>query len=402
MRRACMLVHSYYPADPRVRREAEALLEEGWAVDVVCLRDDRERPLEWCAGARVRRLPVRRHRGSGLATYLLEYLAFLLLASVHVTWWHIRQRYDVVQVHNMPDFLVFAALGPRVLGARVVLDMHDLVPELYMLKFAGSDSHPTVRIAQWAERVSTDFAEHVITAGEPFRRLLVARGLGEGKVTVVMNSADPKLFCPVPERRAPPRQAGSFTLVYHGGLYERYGLDIAVSAVGLLRSEIPGIQLNIYGQGEASEQIGRLIEELGLVDCVNLAGFVPLDRVPELICTADLGVVPYRSNSFTDLLYPTKAFEYIVMGVPVIMSGAGAVTDLFVGVDDIFFQPEDVDDLATHILALYREPERLRRLLSAARRAYSPYAWESQKTKYLTLMGELVEIERAIPHPNPY
>src|ERR1700687_5679773 len=134
MSRACMIVHSTYPADPRVRRESEALLSNGWHVDVICLRGEGEKSIENCGGATAYRFQIKRHRSSGLAAYLLEYLLFFIAASFWVTLLHLRRGYRVVQVHNMPDFLVFTTLIPRLLGARVVLDMHDLVPELYAVK----------------------------------------------------------------------------------------------------------------------------------------------------------------------------------------------------------------------------------------------------------------------------
>jgi len=401
MKKACMVVHSYYPADPRVRRETEALISDGWAVDIICLRDAKQLAVEQCGGATVYRLPVRRHRGGGIAVYLLEYLQFSALAAAKLAQRHLRQRYDVVQVHNMPDFLVFTAIVPRLMGARVVLDIHDLVPELYTLKFGGSQNHPFVRLTRWFERASTGFAHHVITAGSPFRQRLVARGVPADKVTVVMNSADPQLFQPLPnatERKTDDR----FKLVYHGGLFERYGMDIAIKAVDQLRDKIPNIHLSIYGQGEAEEQLAQLVTELNLHNHVHLGGFTPIDNIPNLIGDADLGLVPYRQNPFTDLLYPTKAFEYIVMDVPVVMARTGAVVDLFAGVPDMFFQPEDVDDLAARILVLYQEPERLQRLLHAARTVYAPYAWESQRQIYRTLMRQLTTRPGATPQFERY
>ena len=128
------------------------------------------------------------------------------------------------------------------------------------------------------------------------------------------------------------------------------------------------------------------MRELGLEENVRLRGFIPIDAVPGMIATADVGVVPYRRNPFTDLLYPTKAFEYIVMGVPTVMSRSGAVVELFHNIADMFVQPEDVQELAARLLELYREPGRRRRLLEAAQRAYAPYGWESQRQTYLAVM----------------
>src|SRR4051812_31108415 len=118
-RRACLVAHSVLPMDPRVLREATALLDAGWTLDVICLRGQGEPPPTDLKRARIFGLPVRRHRGSGLAVYLLEYVLFFLLAGALLSWLSLRRHYRLVQVHNVPDFLVFTALLPRALGARV-------------------------------------------------------------------------------------------------------------------------------------------------------------------------------------------------------------------------------------------------------------------------------------------
>ncbi len=232
---ACIVAHTHLSMDPRVCREAEALLSDGWALDIVCLRGPGEPRTENWGGARVHRLPVRRHRGSGLLTYVIEYATFFVLATLYVSWLGLRRRYDLVQAHNVPDVLVFTAVLPRLLGARVLLDIRDPLPDLYISKFRGNQRHPAVRLTCWIEARSAAFADHVLTPGEPSRRRLVGRNIPPEKVTNILNSADPRLFPPVRHGGAEAGGNGRFTLVYHGGLFERYGLDLAIRAVHQLR-----------------------------------------------------------------------------------------------------------------------------------------------------------------------
>ena len=387
MKKACMIVFSYFPDDPRVRREAEALIDEGWLVDVICLRDQGELAVEPYGQARIYRLPGLKQRGQGIAVYLTQYSLFFTIASLRLASLHLRRHYHLVQIHNMPDFLVFTALLPKLTGARVILDIHDLVPELYAAKFTNRQDHPLIRLTQWAEQRSAAFAHHVITVSEPFRQRLAGRSVQPDKLTVIMNSADTRLFhlpeSPVAQHR------GIFRLVYHGGIFDRYGLDIAVRAVARLKDNVPGLQFDLYGAGEALESVRQLVVDLGVQDMVHVFGHIPLEQVPERIAGADLGVIPYRYNVFTQMLYPTKAFEYIVMGIPVVMSRIPAMEELLGDIPDLFVCPEDVDQLAAHIRTLYEMPERRRTLLEAERRAYSPLAWESQRQKYVTLVQKL-------------
>lgn len=396
MKTACLVVHNYLAQDPRARREAEALLSDGWSLDLVCLRGPGEPTTEQWNGATVHRLPVSRHRGAGTAIYMAEYAAFLGLAALKVAWLDLRRRYDLVQAHNVPDALVFAALAPRLRGARVVLDVRDPLPDLYVSKFGGDERHPVVRAARWVEAASVAFADHVLTPNEPSRRRLLGRGLPAEKITNVLNSPDPRLFAPVPRA---PKPEGAFTLVYHGGLFERYGLDVAVRAVDRLRDRMPGLRLKIAGVGEELENLRALVADLDLADRVSLPGWIDPEAIREFVADADLGVVPYRQDSFTDLIYPTKAFEYVAMDRPVVMSRLAGVVELFGEVPDLFVTPGDPDDLAERILRLHREPARLARLNDALARTCRPLGWEGQRRAYLDVVDRLTAPADVVPEP---
>src|SRR5688572_23510237 len=110
-RRHCMVVHNYYPQrEPRVEREAQALVDHGYKVDVICLRAENEPAFAVVDRVSVYRLPVKRHKGSGAAVQMLEYLTFFAMASSKLAALHRQHRYAVVQIHNLPDFLIFAGL----------------------------------------------------------------------------------------------------------------------------------------------------------------------------------------------------------------------------------------------------------------------------------------------------
>src|ERR1700693_6288541 len=102
-----MLVHAFFPADPRVRRQTDAFLEAGYEVDVFALRDRRQPGEEVQGGRRILRLPVRR-RFASFSGHLAEYLAFAGLAALRLTREHRHRRYALVQVATLPDFLIFA------------------------------------------------------------------------------------------------------------------------------------------------------------------------------------------------------------------------------------------------------------------------------------------------------
>ncbi len=388
--RHCMVVHSYYPFDEtRVQRQAEALVDRGYEVDVICLRHGEEPAAERVAGAMVYRLPVRRDKRRGGLAQLVEYLAFMALAFLRLTALHLRRRYNVVQIHNLPDFLVFAALVPRLTGSRVILDIHDLMPEFYCARFHTTlDSWPA-RLLRWQEWLACHFAHHVITVTEAWRQTLLRRSVPPGRCSVVMNVADSRYF----DGGAPPERgqdSQQFRLIYHGTLTERYGVDLVLQALAQVRGELPGLCCIVHGRGEHLNSLRRLADELRLHDCVRIStDFLPTAELPWLIRSADLGVVPYRRDVFTDGILPTKLMEYMALGVPAVVARTPGISAYFDESMVEFFDPENVDDLARHIRALYHDRARLRDLAGNTARFRQQYSWASQSAGYVRLVDDL-------------
>lgn len=391
MPRICILRHNYYPADVRLRREANVLLASGFEVDVVSLRLPGQTWREQVDGVRVYRLPLVHRRASRLR-YVLQYLASLLLSAATVTALHLRWRYDVVQIATMPDCLIFAALVPKLLGAKLVLDMLDPMPELYMAKYGVSQNHPVTRLISLQEGVSMRLADLVITVLDEVKNLLAKRHRRQ-PVAVVMNCPDHTLF--------PRRTHGSieatpdaglrdrFVLLSHGAIVERLGYDTIVRAVALLKDAIPGLELRIAGSGEYAEELKELAFVLGVDDRVVILGYVPLNQIPALIADADIGIAANKNDCFANLPLPTKLLEYVWMGKPVVASKTSTISHYFDDSMLAFFEPNDEHDLAERILDLYGHPDRQRQLAVNAARFFDRYNWPTEGQRYRYLIANL-------------
>ena len=384
-----MVVHSYYPqAETRVERQAMALLERGIAVDIICLQESHEVAVALVNGAQVYRLPVRRHRGSGLVVQLLEYLMFFILSFAYLTRLHLRKPYNVVQVHNLPDFLVFVALIPKLTGAKIIIDLHDLMPEFYAERFQRSIDSLPVRMIRLQEWISCRFADHVITVSELWRQVLIERGQPAAKVTVVMNVADDHIFYPNAATHTP--DDSHFRLIYHGIMGERHGLDLALRALNQVRQIAPTIYLTLHGGGEYRQTLENLVGELGLQDHVRFSTFrVPTTELPKLLMTADLAVVPYRNGVFTGGIVPTKLMEYAALGIPAIAARTPGIAAYFDETTVQFFTPGDVDELANCILTLYNDRLRLAYLARNISKFNEQFNWTRVRAGYITLVQRL-------------
>lgn len=391
--RHCMVVHSHYPiGEPRVERQAKALIQRGYQVDVICLRNEQEKPFERVDGVDIFRLPVQRHRGRGPAIQMLEYVLFFILAFFRLSWLYLQRRYDSVQIHNLPDFLVFAALVPKLGGARIILDLHDLMPEFFASSFKTGMESAAVRLLLMQEKLSCWFANHVITVTELWRKSLIGRGVSEEKVSVVMNVADDAIFhrLTIPVTGGTEKPTDSFNLLYHGTLAHRYGIDLLVEALAKIRTEIPEIHLVIHGRGEFMEDLRNQARALEVESLITFSTrYLPMTDIPQMIQQADLGIVPYRRDIFTDGILPTKLMEYVALGVPVLAADTPIIRQYFDETMVQYFQAGDANDLARNILWLYQHRDRLAALAQNADQFNMQYSWNRVADSYAETLNRL-------------
>jgi glycosyltransferase involved in cell wall biosynthesis len=386
--RHCMVVHNYYPiGEPRVERQAQALVACGYEVDVVCLRNQGEAATEAAGGITIYRLPLARRRGSGRARQLLEYLTFFVLVLFKLPLLQRSRRYQTIQTHNLPDFLVFASLGARLQGTKLLLDIHDLMPEFYASSFGGRMNSWPIRLLTWQERLACRFVHHVITVTPQWQQTLIDRGVPRAKTSVVMNVADNRIFHPLP---APAKENNDFHLIYHGTLARRYGVDLPIRALALLRDELPYLHLTIHGRGDYLPELIALAEVLGVQSKVRFSTeYMPITELPHFIRHADVGIVPNRRDIFTDGILPTKLMEYVALGIPAIAARTPAIENYFDETMVSFFQPDDAAELANRIRALSADRDALIQLGHNANRFNHQYNWQVAAAGYVSLIEQL-------------
>jgi glycosyltransferase involved in cell wall biosynthesis len=382
MARVCVIRQGFFPLDTRVRREVHALAEAGHEVDVICVRRLGEPRRERRGRVRVLRLPTPLERTDGPLRYVIQYAAFGIAAAAVAAVLHARRRWDVVQVNSMPDALVFAAAVPRLFGTRVVLDLHECMPEFFQVKFGVGPRHPAVRLVAAAEQASIRFADAVITCTDQMRDAFVARGARADKIEVVLNAADEAVFRPRQQARN-----GHFTLICHGAIERSYGHDTLLRAAALARDDVPGLRVAIFGDGTYRPALERLASDLGLADCVRISdGWAPIDQLVDAIASADAGVVAMRRDAFRDLTHCNKMFDFIAMHRPAIVSRTRAVEAYFGEDCFAYFESGDERGLADAIRALHREPELRDRLAERAAAVAAPYRWPRQRETYLRVI----------------
>ena len=276
---------------------------------------------------------------------------------------------------------------PKLTGSKIILDIHDLVPEFYLSKFKGTERSLTFRLLTTVERISARFSDHVIAANHIWEKRLQNRSVKESKCTTILNFPDTEIF----QARGRTRTDNRFVILYPGTLNYHQGIDIAIRALALIRDQVPRAEFHIYGSGEQLNPLKALVQELGLEKRVFLMGTKPLHEISSVIENADLGVVPKRSNSFGNEAFSTKILEFMSLGVPVVVPDTAIDSYYFNNSVVKFFHANDEKSLADAILLMIKNPELRQKFSRDAAEFVLKYSWDMNKDTYLNLVDSLVQ-----------
>ena len=388
MSRLAIVAHAVFPDDPRLRRQADALVAAGHEVDVLCLRAPGEAAEERIRGVRVVRLPVRR-AFTGFAGHFAEYAAFAGIAAIRLAGEHRRRDYRLVQIATLPDFLAFAATPLKLGGVPLLLDLHEDMPEFFRDRFGHPALRPLLPAVIGAARASAWVADQIITVHEPLRELSIARGVPPEKIAVVMNSADADLFDATRHPRRPFMEDGQLRLIHHSSLQRIYGLGVLIEAVARIGSELP-IRVDVYGDGPYRSRLEAAVARTGTADRVHLNGPVQIDALPALIGAADIGVIPTLPEPYMEYSLSTKLLEYASMGIPIVASDLRTFRAHFTDAAIRYVPGGDAEALAAAIRSLAADPSGTTRLGAEARRQAAQYAWAEQARRYVAIVEKLM------------
>ena len=380
-----MVSYSFYESDNRVMRYAEALAKRGDEVDVFSLREKGQPEFDVIRGVNVHRIQERVRDEKGKLDYLCRLGKFFVKSAAVLTRKHWKNPYKLIHVHSVPDFQVFATALAKLSGAKVILDIHDIVPEFYASKFGSSEHDLLFKSLVAIERASIRYADHVIIANDIWEKKLLGRSVKPDKCSVFLNYPDQSLFY----RRPRTRKDDRFVMMYPGTLNWHQGLDIAIKALALVKKQNPSAELHIYGSGQTKQSLRELSDSLGLNGQIVLKDAVPIEQIAEIMSNADLGIVPKRNDPFGGEAFSTKILEFLTLGIPVVVSDTKI--DKFYFNDDVvrFFRSGDEADLATAMRQLIADKALRDRMSEKGAEFAEEFSWDNRKQEYFDLVDRL-------------
>ena len=185
-----LLENSPYTEDGRVRREAQALQAAGYHVTVICPAAQGQGWHEVCDGVRLYQFPDLQV-SSGFLGYVWEYGYTFVAMAVLSVWVCLRHGFDVIHAHNPPDLCVLIAACYKLLGKRFIFDQHDLAPEMYRARFGTRSKSFVYAALVWFEKLSCQFADHVIATNQSYKTLQMERaGIPAARISIVRNGPE--------------------------------------------------------------------------------------------------------------------------------------------------------------------------------------------------------------------
>lgn len=391
MKKVLMIAYTDYKYDARVRREAETLARtKEFQVSILTPKEKSQSRQFKMGDVTIVEINQEKYRGEKKLPYIFSYLHFTLRCAVICTKKFLQRQIDIVHVHNMPDFLIFSALVPKLLGCKLILDIHDSMPETYLSKFSGENSF-FYKLLCLEESVCTSMAHKVICVNHTQKDVVTGRGVPREKVTISMNVPDPFLFpsdAILPKAR---KNGDAFRMIYHGTVAGRLGVDLIVQAVARLADKIPELEFHLWSKaGPELDAIGQLGRSLGIGNRLHiLPGGLPLEKLAEELKIMDIGIIGNRRCVATELMLPVKLLEYISVGIPVVAPRLRCIQHYFSDEMISFYEPENVPSMAEAILTLYRDIKKRNHQVLAARRFLDKYGWQTHQKDLLDMYRSL-------------
>jgi glycosyltransferase involved in cell wall biosynthesis len=376
--------------------QIEGFQAAGFEVDVLVMRGRKQPGYSVHDGVHVHRIPSMERKRAGKVRYVAEYFSFFIPSFFVMAVLQILRGYRVVEVTNLPDLLLFSAFVPKLLGAKLIFDVRECTPEMFMDRFKATQESKIIRVMTWIEQLCLRFATATTTCTEAMRQALIARGADPAKISIVLNVGaanlrkEPMLPDPTDEAK------DQFRIITHGTIIKRYGHDVLIDAMAEVVKRVPQAHLEILGRGQLEAELKRKVQMLGLEKHVTFSGFVDDDVLLQRLRKAHVGVVPLEKNPESDLVHTYKMFEYIHLGIPTVISRTTGPQAYFADDALYYFEPGSAYSLANALVDLAGSAQKRYTLAKNALNAYENYVPAKQVEAFARLVKRLTQ-----PPPAP-
>ncbi|OGU65816.1 MAG: hypothetical protein A2W30_06505 [Ignavibacteria bacterium RBG_16_36_9] len=385
----CHLLFEEFPRDPRVRRYVTSLNQTDIYCIIICSKKKGNKYFESWNGNLVYRIPISKQRKSFFLTSL-EYAGFTFLSVFVLAFLGIKYKFRIIHVHTLPDTLIFATAFNKLFGTKLILDLHEIFPELFCARKPHLENSFLVRILKLSEKCSLKFANTIITIHDPAKEIFIKRNKGiENKIHVIMNGVDNNEY-----RNAVLVPTDRFIIIYNGTVVKLLNLTMIIEALAQLKDLMAGIDFGkisfrIFGDGPALHEIFSLAEKLEVKDKVEYLGYLaPSDMRIEILKSSVL-ILPPLKNIYSDLFYTTKLIECICLKIPVIATRLNTYERYYRDESLFYFDSGNLSQLVRRIEEVYYNKALVRQKTENAFKDYQKVEWNKMKNRYIRVVQSL-------------
>lgn len=370
------------------RAMIQAFIAEGAEVDVYALRpgrpDDQLPPgvtVHKVRQGRMRRALYRRYRRAKMPVWATGMEALLSQADFLLDVRAQMNRSEVPDlIYARHSWLTFALPWlQRRFGAPMYLEVN----ALFSLEKEQRGELAYPRLTRRFENSTLRAAVQVLPVSRRLLKDIVAFGIPEKRVTLMMNAVDLDLFDARLHASGKRELEGVFRIGVVSGFRRYHGLTTLLRALGILRHEVPGACVRLIGEGPMKAEVEAEAAQLGLNDSIEITGAVPHRSVPALLADCDVCVAPFEGGR-NQYNCPMKLFEYIALKVPVVASRWGEIGEILGdGETALLHEPGSSRDLASKLLLVHQDPEGARRRAEAAFSIARNHTWRGHARRIL-------------------
>ncbi len=386
--KVAMVAYANYFTDARIKNYVDALLDAGAQVDVFALGNPIGISRE--GNLLVNHLALK-YKGESKLGNIFGPARFMIQAMAHLFFHSLQGRYDVIHTHNMPDILALIGLPFKLFGTKVILDVHDTMPEAYATKFGYDLDQFPVKLFVGEELLSAACSNKVITTNVMHKEVLVEHGIPKNKIELIYNVGNTKYFKPL----ARGSNGQELWLGYHGTVAKRLGVFLIVDALSLLKKDCSGLRFLCVGEGDDLDAMKRRAVEKNVSGMIDFRPFTEVEKLPEVLRKVHVGIIGNQGDTERKKNYmlPVKMLEYAAMEIPTIAPRLQILKRYFDESSAFFYETDNADSLAATIRSIYNDRSLLATRVNGLRKFNTEYNWNIMAKRYLTMIHDLTSTQ---------
>lgn len=395
-----MVVDGAYPNDIRVRKEAEALVENGQKILVVCPSKSNTSKEETINGVAIYRIGKNySHTKKGI--YDVIESVFNVNPFFYFGLKKVFKKYPIsfLHVHDLPLAGTGYLFKSKV--QHLVLDLHENFPEALKTWFEWK-KNPIIKWKNtifmnprnWSKKEEKYCKKYdtIICVVEEMKEKLASNFNIDAQKMVVVSNHEKKEFAANFDKKITQKiiDKNTFSITYVGGFGPHRGLDTAIKGMPKIAQEIPNAKLFLIGKGSADveRKLKELVKEYNASEYVEFVGYRPFEEVATIMQVSNLNIIPHKANEHTNNTIPHKLFQIMMSRSMLLVSSCKPLQRIIEKYDaGLIFKADDSQDFSDKVVSAYHNYDSLQYKVNNGYEAVmnADENWDTESLKLIKL-----------------